>query len=347
MRKKARDAVLRQVEAEREGERVDSALLRDVLSIFQEVGMGSLDMYSKDFEEALLRDTAGFYRRKAAAWIEEDSTPEYLAKAEEALRAEEARVNSYLHVDTKPKLLHQAENELLREHQATLLEKENSGAAALLRDDKKADLARMFRLFGRVPKGLEPMAEIFRQHVEEEGLKLVRQATEAAETKKEREKEAGRAAARAEGGTSPENAFIRGVTRLHDQYMEYVSECFANSSLFHKALKEAFESFCNKAVTGASVAELMASFCDSLLRKGGGERLTDDDLETLLDKVVRLLAYVSDKDLFSEFYRKRLGRRLLHNSSASEDAEKVVLSRLKQQCGQQFTSKMEGMVQVG
>ncbi len=44
-------------------------------------------------------------------------------------------------------------------------------------------------------------------------------------------------------------------------------ECFDNSSLFHKALKEAFESFCNKTVANTSVAELMAAFCDNLLKK--------------------------------------------------------------------------------
>ena len=49
--------------------------------------------------------------------------------------------------------------------------------------------------------------------------------------------------------------------------MLYVSDCFANSSLFHKALKEAFEFFCNKNVGGSSTAELMANFCDLLLRK--------------------------------------------------------------------------------
>lgn len=36
--------------------------------------------------------------------------------------------------------------------------------------------------------------------------------------------------------------------------------------------------------------------------------------------------------------------RLLHGTSASDDHEKAVLTRLKQQCGAQFTSKMEGMV---
>lgn len=34
---------------------------------------------------------------------------------------------------------------------------------------QKGDLACMYRLFNRLPKGLEPMAEIFRKHVEEEG----------------------------------------------------------------------------------------------------------------------------------------------------------------------------------
>ena len=37
--------------------------------------------------------------------LQEDSTPDYLAKAEERIRDEEERVNSYLHVTSKPKLL--------------------------------------------------------------------------------------------------------------------------------------------------------------------------------------------------------------------------------------------------
>jgi cullin 1 len=276
--------------------------------------------------------------------LQEDSSPDYLIKAEECLRDEEERVNSYLHVSTRPKLLKEAENELLRVHQMQLLEKEHSGCAALLRDDKKSDLARMYRMFNRLPKGLEPMADIFCKHVEEEGMRLVRETTEAAETKKEKDREAGKASKEAGSSSGPESQFIRGVITLHDKYIEYVQDSFGNSSLFHKALKDAFEAFCNKQVAGASMAELMATFCDNLLKKGGSEKLGDEDLELVLDKLVRLLAYISDKDLFSEFYRKKLARRLLHATSASEDHEKGLLTRLKQQCGAQFTSKMEGMV---
>jgi cullin 1 len=45
----------------------------------------------------------------------------------------------------------------------------------------------MFRLFQRIPQGLEPVAEIFKKHVDSEGMKLVKEATEAANAKKEKE----------------------------------------------------------------------------------------------------------------------------------------------------------------
>ena len=45
----------------------------------------------------------------------------------------------------------------------------------------------MYRLFQRIPKGLDPVAEIFKDHVEAEGNKLVKEVTEAVESKKEKE----------------------------------------------------------------------------------------------------------------------------------------------------------------
>lgn len=42
--------------------------------------------------------------------------------------------------------------------------------------------------------------------------------------------------------------------------------------------------------------------------------------------------------------RKKLSRRLLFDRSANEEHEKLLLSKLKQQSGGKFTSKMEGMV---
>lgn len=343
IKRDAKDAVLQLIEKEREGELIDGTMVKNILNIFIEVGMGPMDYYERDFEAPLLEATSAYYKRKAAEWITEDSCPDYMLKAEECLKQEEERVDNYLHSQTKSKLLKEVEQEVLTKYEEQLLTKEHSGCAALLRDDKTDDLARMYRLFSRITKGLEPVADMFREHVEAEGMKRVKEATEAAEAKKEKDAAKGKAKA-AEGVGGFEQQYVRGIIELHDKYLHYVSTCFSNSSLFHKALKEAFENFCNKTVANCSTAELMANFCDNLLKKGGSEKLSDEAIEETLDKVVKLLAYISDKDLFSEFYRKRLSRRLLFDKSASDEHERSILSRLKQQCGAQFTSKMEGMV---
>ena len=70
-----------QIDQEREGEQIDRALLKNVLDIYVEIGMGQMDQYESDFEEAMLKDTAEYYSRKASNWILEDSCPDYMLKA--------------------------------------------------------------------------------------------------------------------------------------------------------------------------------------------------------------------------------------------------------------------------
>ncbi|KAI3829894.1 hypothetical protein L1987_04025 [Smallanthus sonchifolius] len=102
-----------------------------------------------------------------------------------------------------------------------------------------------------------------------------------------------------------EKVFVRKVIELLDKYLTYVNDCFNNHTLFHKVLKRAFEIFCNMGVAGSSRAKLLATFCDNILKKGGSEKLSDEAIEDTLEKfqVVKLLAYINDKDVFAEFYR--------------------------------------------
>ncbi|XP_022758046.1 cullin-1-like isoform X1 [Durio zibethinus] len=329
---KVRDAVIALIDKEREGEQIDRALLKNVLDIFVEIGMGKMDRYEADFEVSMLEDTGAYYSRKASSWIEEDSCPDYMLKSEECLKKERERVSHYLHSSSETKLSEKVQHELLVAYANRLLDKEHSGCRGLLRDDKVEDLSRMYRLYCKIPRGLDPVANIFKQHITAEGTALVQQAEDAASNQ----------ASNAPGVR--EQVLIRKIIELHDKYMAYVNDCFQNHTLFHKALKEAFEVFCNKTVTGSSSAELLGTFCDNILKKGGSEKLSDEAIEETLEKVVKQLAYISDKDLFAEFYRKKLARRLLFDRSANDDHERSILTKLKQQCGGQFTSKMEGMV---
>jgi len=73
-------------------------------------------------------------------------------------------------------------------------------------------------------------------------------------------------------------------------------------------------------------------------------------MEVELERIISVFYYLPDKDLFAEIYRNQLAKRLLNGRSASMDAEKQMISKLKQQCGAPLTSKLEGMIrdlQVG
>ncbi|KAK8369903.1 hypothetical protein V6Z11_A01G141600 [Gossypium hirsutum] len=100
-------------------------------------------------------------------------------KSEECLRKERERVSHYLHSSSETKLLEKVQHELLVTYANRLLEKEHSGCRALLRDDKVEDLSRMYRLYCKIPRGLEPVANVFKQHVTAEGTALVQQAKDA------------------------------------------------------------------------------------------------------------------------------------------------------------------------
>ncbi|CAB4309936.1 unnamed protein product [Prunus armeniaca] len=93
-------------------------------------------------------------------------------------------------------------------------------------------------------------------------------------------------------------------------------------------------------------AELLAAFCDNLLKNDGNEKLSDEAAEDTLEKVAKLVSYMRSKDLFIEFYKKRLIPRLLFDRSSNLEHEKSFVTNLKQKLGGTFlTSRIDKMVE--
>eukprot|EP00927_Polykrikos_kofoidii_P041122 TRINITY_DN3503_c0_g1_i1.p1 TRINITY_DN3503_c0_g1~~TRINITY_DN3503_c0_g1_i1.p1 ORF type:complete len:754 (+),score=150.57 TRINITY_DN3503_c0_g1_i1:98-2359(+) len=329
-KKDTRNALLRVINCERQGEHIDRDLVQGVIDMFIDLGQANATVYTAEFEEAFLPASSDYFVRQASGWLSEDSFPEYLRKAEAALQDEEQRVNNYLHRMTQPKLKQVVIQAVLAQPQAQLLEKE-TGVVYLLDNDKREDLARMHRLFSLVTNGLTPIAAAFRTYVTDRGSRIVDERVEQVKSMTSKTEVLG----------NP--TFIQTLLDLHDRFKVIVQECFSQDSLFQKSLKEAFEVFINREIGKFSFAALMSSFCDRILKKSG-ERLSDDEVEVLLTKMVELFSFLSDKDLFAEIYRNQLSKRLLYETSASEDAEKSMIAKLKMKCGAQYTSKLEGMI---
>jgi cullin 1 len=325
----ATDSILHLINSERGGEIIDKSLVKSIVELFESMGMGSLDAYNSDLEDPLLESTREYYAKKRQEWIATDSTPDYLIKAEAALNEERNRVADYLNQSSESKLLKVVEEEILEKVETVLLEKEGSGCRVLLANDKSEDLQRMFRLFSRLENGLNPMASIVENFICGMGMDVII-----------------RRQARLDGGEKdkPDDPkFVKALIDLHEKYLGVVKKDFSGHSLFQKALKDAFVEIVNKDIGAHTNAELMSTYCDRVL-KSGGEKLSETEVEESLDRIVQLFSYLTDKDLFADIYRNHLAKRLLNQRSASDDAEKVMIAKLKMQCGTHFTSKMEGML---
>ncbi|GMN43209.1 hypothetical protein TIFTF001_012415 [Ficus carica] len=316
------DVMIDLIERERDGEQVDRTLLKNVVDMFVEMDTGEqLEYYRRDFEVAMLEGTGKYYSRKASSWILENSCPDYVGKVEKSLKIERERVSHYMHSTSEQKVVARVQLELLAVYKTQLLEKEDSGFLALLHDHNVEDLSRVFRIYLEIPEGLDLGANIFKQLITSEGTALVEQVENAL------------------------TSIVTEIIELHNKYMAYVNGCFENHDFFKRAIKEAFEVFCNKDVAGTSFAELLSMFCDEMLREGGAsEKLSDEAVEENLEAVTKLLEYVSDKDLFMEFYKTKLSHRLLFGKSANQEYEKCILTKLKQHHGIEFTRKTEKMI---
>ncbi|KAK9395579.1 cullin-1-like [Crotalus adamanteus] len=79
--------------------------------------------------------------------------------------------------------------------------------------------------------------------------------------------------------------------------------------------------------------------------RGSSKNPEEAELEDTLNQVMVVFKYIEDKDVFQKFYAKMLAKRLVHQNSASDDAEASMISKLKQACGFEYTSKLQRMFQ--
>lgn len=61
------------------------------------------------------------------------------------------------------------------------------------------------------------------------------------------------------------------------------------------------------------------------------------ELNEVMDKIIHIFRYLLDKDVFEGFYQNSFAKRLLENRNTNEDAERILVLKLKEECGFQFT----------
>uniref|UniRef100_A0A8C9F6A4 Cullin-4B n=1 Tax=Pavo cristatus TaxID=9049 RepID=A0A8C9F6A4_PAVCR len=283
-----------------------------IVVIFSNPYDSMIKVYKESFEQRFLEETNCLYAAEGQRLMQEREVPEYLHHVSKRLEEEGDRVITYLDHSTQKPLIACVEKQLLGEHLTAILQK---GLDNLLDENRISDLTQTYQLFSRVKGGQQILLQHWSEYIKNFGTTIV--------VNPEKDKD-----------------MVQELLDFKDKVDHIIEVCFQKNEKFINLMKESFETFINKRPN--KPAELIAKYVDSKLRAGNKEA-TDEELERILDKIMIIFRFIHGKDVFEAFYKKDLAKRLLVGKSASVDAEKSMLSKLKHECGAAFTSKLEGM----
>ncbi|KAK0673793.1 Cullin family-domain-containing protein [Cercophora samala] len=316
-------------------------LLKDSVTMLKVFGV-----YGKFFEPWFLEHSHAFYEEFAEQQSESCGLRDYIKHIDALLKQEEHRCDFYgFDSTTKRQLLRDAHQVLITNYSEKLLD---SGSVAKLLEAEDVPsmkaLYQLLKLSGLQNKLKEP----WDSYIRKTGSAIVSD--------------------KARG----DEMVIRLLELRRSLYI-MIRDAFDQDEVYSYGLRESFGSFMNDSKstsawgTGTSkVGEMIAKYIDMLLRgglktlpksllsdnkdKANAERSglaatgdEDSELDTQLGHALELFKFIDGKDTFEAFYKKDLGRRLLMGRSASQDAERSMITKLKGECGANFTHNLEQM----
>ncbi|CAB3386853.1 Hypothetical predicted protein [Cloeon dipterum] len=328
-----RTTLLELVARERRGEVVNRIAIRNACSMLMILGIDSRSVYEEDFERPFLQQSAEFYRLESQKFLAENSASVYIKKVEARIQEEVDRAQHYLDQSTEPRIVDVVETELIKKHMKTIVEMENSGVVHMLINQKTDDLACMYKLFSRLRDGLKTISECVSKYLREQGKGLVQEEEDS------KQNEAAAATGLPCSGGTNAISFVQKLLDLKDRFDHFLKNSFGNDRIFKQVIAADFEYFLN---LNPKSPEYLSLFIDDKLKKGV-RGMSEQEIESVLDKAMVMFRFLQEKDVFERYYKQHLAKRLLLNKSVSDDCEKNMISKLKTECGCQFTSKLEGM----
>ncbi|EFC37252.1 predicted protein [Naegleria gruberi] len=309
---KIKNIVIEMIGKERGGEYVDRLLLKKVVRMLCE-----MNCYNDVLEEPFLETSAQYYLQLSRDLLAQTSITDYLKLVDERLREEDNRVQYYLSFTTKPKISKILRQEMITKHLDTITESP-SGYISFLKDDKISELHRMYNLFlGNEEEHLSIMIKLYKQYITDVGIAYVM----------DEEKLQGSAV-----------TFIEGLLEQKRKYDRITRESFKSNSKFEQAQKEGFSIF-SDGTRQKRVSEYLSLYLDNTIRTLGD---SEQELEPIMEDAMALFRFLRDKDIFENYYKVHLSKRLLSKGHQA-NSEKMFILKMKKECGYSFTSKIEGM----
>lgn len=328
-----------------EADRTENGLMDQVLLKESIMMLYVLGVYVKCFEPPFLEQSSVYFKEFGDA-RSTSSLKDYIHSCERLLNKEDYRCIAFnLDSTTEKQLLDSAHETLINQFSDKLL---NSGSLSKLLSDRDLDSMKALFSLLRLSNIQKKMLGSWGNYIKTAGATIIA------------DKERG-------------DEMVLRLLDLRRSLDLMIRDAFQKDEDFLWTMRESFGKFMNDRNiaacwdTGTSkVGEMTAKYIDMLLRGGlktlpkemlsdvkdrataekeGQASTADEDaeLDRQLDQALELFRFIEGKDTFEAFYKRDLARRLLMSRSASQDAERSMLTKLRGECGSNFTHNLEQM----
>lgn len=346
--------ILDQIQMDRDGDIVNTALLRSCAymleGLYETEDEQELNkLYITSFEPEFLAASKEYYQLEGRNLVAKGDAGNFCKHARKAATDEQDRCRSTLSTLTAPKIKAVVEDELVKRNLPEMILHESTGVKFMLDNDRLSELEMIYELSSWVDPKKEGLKNAVQNRIVEQGEDINSAAKDLsnaqavkptkADADKDDEGSKSVPARPLNQQTAAAIKWVDDVLQLKDKYDYVLAQAFQSDQGLQTGFTRSFSDFINGFERSS---EYLSLFFDENMKKDIKGK-TETEVDTLLDKGITLLRYISDKDMFERYYKKHLSKRLLMKKSVSMDAERQMISKMKLEVGNTFTQRIEAM----
>ena len=300
------------------------SVIHDVIQSFVQIDSflpekRQLSTYQTYIEKRYLDDTEEFYTVCIDAQKLLVSDPsEYRAVVLDWLEREKRRCQKYLHKSSLEIVTETRRSQILSSGHLTLLQSEVSD---IFKKQGWSTLQNMYQLFkSAIPdkSAIESLSLSFWKYMKERGSHELKTLFQNSKNQND---------------TALAKNFVEWILKVQYEYASVIKDYFDNDKVFTFSLDLALSDIVTQkeeSSTKTRSSKLLAIYCDFLLRE---KKVSETEIDKELTMAASVVKYIQERDVFQEFYRKNLAKRLFQNQSISMVSEKYMIEQLRVVCG--------------
>ena len=279
-------------------------------------------IYQEYFNKYFIKHTEEFYTKKTEEYINNNSIDKYITYVEEILSFENYLILSYLNEITLKQVVNKLNVILLSNNKSIIFTKfyssntnKNNNTQLALNENFNL-MKKIFILFKNI-KSEEDIRKKFSDYIIKSCKDIYSKFSK------------------------NYKLFYENIDLLKKNIDHFISDSFLSDERFKSTSKESLTKGMNQ--KPGFICDTFSKYIDNVLREDA-DKLSLNEIKNIINEYMVLFKYIENKDLFENFFIKKLCIRCLFDLNKSEEAQNYLIEQLKNECGPYFVSKSQEMI---